>query len=53
MVSMIVFIPNKYSALRLCVEYPKLNALKVRDYYLILKMDWSIEYLENKRYYRL
>ena len=43
--SSIVFAPEPDGSLRFCVEYRRLNAMKVRDYYPIPRMDECIDSL--------
>lgn len=41
----VLFHPTKYGSLRLCVEYRKLNTMKIKDSYLLPRMDECIDLL--------
>lgn len=41
--------PTKYGKLRFCVEYGELSAMKVRDTYLLPRMDECILFLGNAK----
>ena len=43
--SPVVFVPKSDGTLRFCVDYRKLNAMKIRDSYPIPRMDECIDYL--------